>query len=248
MVPPIKGFLKSTLIDWEGKIASEVFLPGCNFRCRYCHSPHLVFGSDDSESIPLDIIVEAIAREEGWTDGVVVSGGEPTIHAGLVELIHVFRQIDLSIKLDTNGTNPRVLKGLIDADLVNFVSMDVKAPLTKQRYEAIVGVPCDIAPIKESIAILLEGKIDYEFRTTVCPAYLEAADIETIASQIAPAKRYVLQNFRPLLCLDKELESVRPYTIDDLKEMANLASRHVAECRVRGVYDAVGTAPAACSR
>jgi len=248
MIPPVKGFLKSTLIDWEGKIASVVFLPGCNFRCGYCHSPHLVSNADQFESIPLDAILESIKAEGDWLDGVVVTGGEPTIHPGLPELIETLRRNDLAVKLDTNGASPGLLRELIRAGMVDAVAMDVKAPLMAGRYETVTGVSCDLEAVRECIAILLEGAIDYEFRTTVCPTYLELSDIAVIASQIASARRYVLQNFRPTLCLDKGLEATRPYTIEDLKEMADAARRHVATCCVRGVYDSTPEPSAADAR
>jgi len=233
MLPPIKGFIENTLIDWEGKVAAEVFLPGCNFRCGYCHAAHLVTAAATLETIPFDAVINSIKRNEGWLDGVVISGGEPTLHEGLRDLILRFRAEGLAIKLDTNGTRAQTLDGLLRDGLLDCVSMDVKAPLD-HRYAEVTRVECDVDAIAESIALVIGSGIDHEFRTTVCPAYSDLEDVVEIARSLAGTRRYVLQTFRPVNCLDPKLLDVQPYDADQMKRMAAAASAHVPNCFVRG--------------
>ena len=232
--PPIKGLVENTLIDWEGKIAAIVFLPQCNFRCRYCHAPHLVDPPPDLETIPVGAVLDLLRERKGWIDGVVVTGGEPLLHANLRPLLTVLRAEGVGIKLDTNGTSPDALAELIDEGLIDFVSMDVKAPLDREQYEAIVEAECDMAALGRTIQLLIEGEVDYEFRTTVCPAFTDADDIVEIARALSGAKRLVLQQFRPQNCLDRYLLEVEPLIRETLQEYAALAAPYVETCFVRG--------------
>jgi len=233
-VPPIKGFIENTLIDWEGKIASEVFLPGCNFRCPYCHAAGLVLGHRQLESVPFETIRNRLVSGNGWIDGVVISGGEPTLHENLENLLREFRSLNLLVKLDTNGTRPGVLKGLIENDLVDAVAMDVKAPLDGAKYKEAAGADVDVGKISESIELLLSADKEVEFRTTVCPAFLEADDVVEIAGRISGARRYVLQGFRPLNCLDRKMNDVVPYSLDEMREILQLVKKHVPGAVIRG--------------
>lgn len=232
MPPTVKGFIKSTLLDWDGRVAAMVFLPGCNLRCPICHSPRLVLPGEDRETVPLDAVLGHLADNRGWIDGLVVSGGEPTIHDGLIELLELLRGRDVPVKLDTNGTRPGVLEEILRRGLVQAVAMDVKAP--PEKYDAVAGVSVDAAQIGRSIGLLLGGSVECEFRTTVCPAFHAAGDIEEIAKWIRGARRYVLQNFRPVDCLVREMEKVRPFSIAQLQKFAALAAQHVGSCVVRG--------------
>ncbi len=232
--PPIRGLIENTLIDWEGMIAAIVFLPMCNLRCHYCHAAHLLRASPDPETIPLDAVFGLIDQRKGWLDGVVVTGGEPLLHDTLPNLLRAIKGRGVGAKLDTNGTNPRKLAKLIDDGLVDFVAMDVKAPLDWNKYREVAGVDVDISAIRECIDLLMEGRVGYEFRTTVCPKFTNGEDIEAIAKDIAGAKRLVLQPFRPQNLLDKSLLDVKPYHVETLQEFADLAKPYVDECYVRG--------------
>ena len=229
----IKGFIQTTLIDWPGKIASEVFLAGCNFRCPYCHSRHLVVAPQELEAIPLEAVLAHLRKNAGWIDGMVVSGGEPTLNQELTAVLKKFKQLGLKVKLDTNGTQPEFLEELARAGLIHYVAMDIKAPLD-ERYWRACGVKCDLEAIRRSIDFLLKDEVDCEFRTTVCPAFSEGRDILDIAREIEGAKRYILQNFRPVNCLDPEMEKVSPFSKEVLQEMALVAGQFVREVSVRG--------------
>ena len=233
MLPLIKGFIPNSLIEWEGKISAVIFLAGCNLRCQYCHARALVLENSTLESIPFEAVCASIVESAGWLDGVVVSGGEPTISEGLEALLENLRRLGVSIKLDTNGTNPRVLERLLRRGLVDYVAMDIKAPLD-ERYDKIAGTEVNIEDIRRSIQLVTTGPHDYEFRTTVCPGLLSKADVVEIASSIRGSRRYVLQQFRPTNPLNRDLERVEPYAPEVLLEFANSARLYVQECFVRG--------------
>ncbi len=221
------------MLDWEGRLASVLFLPSCNFRCGYCHAGYLVARPNEMESIPLDAVLETLRRSEGWIDGVVITGGEPTLHEGLEEFIRIFRSEGFSVKLDTNGSQPAVLQDLMRKRLLDYVAMDVKAPLD-ERYRTLVRTDCDLEALKRTIQILVHGDVDYEFRTTVCPRYLARDDIRDLVCALRGAKRLILQQFRPIQCLDHTLQEVAPYNDDEMRLLAETAAPYVAECYVRG--------------
>ncbi|MGR3311250.1 MAG: anaerobic ribonucleoside-triphosphate reductase activating protein [Candidatus Brocadiales bacterium] len=234
MAIPIAGYIENSLIEWEGNIASIIFLPSCNLRCPYCHSPHLVHPSSKLETIPLENILSAIRRNKGWVDGVVITGGEPTLHKNLDELIGLFSPLGIKIRLDSNGTNPDVLEDLIMRKLIQCVAMDIKAPLREEKYEEAAGTPTNLSNIRRSIELIMNTGIEYEFRTTVCPTFLNESDIVEIARTIKGAQRYILQGFRPNNCLDKGMLDIVPYPVETLRQFAESAKEYVKNCFVRG--------------
>ncbi|MCK4781599.1 anaerobic ribonucleoside-triphosphate reductase activating protein [Candidatus Parcubacteria bacterium] len=190
------GFQKTTLIDYPGKIACTVFLTGCNFRCPFCYSIELVLPEKikDQPKIAEDIFFDFLKQRKELLDGVVLCGGEPTIHKDLPQFCKKIKKLGYLIKLDTNGSNPEMLSELIDKKLINYVAMDIKAPL-KNKYEKMAGVKVNMEDINKSVDILRQGKIDFEFRTTVAPG-LEKQDILEIADWIGGEKvKYFLQEF-----------------------------------------------------
>lgn len=231
---PIAGFIENSLIEWEGNIVSIIFLSSCNLRCPYCHSPYLVLPLNKFETIPVENILSAIRRNKGWVDGVVITGGEPTLHRNLDELIGAFSSLEIKVRLDTNGTNPDVLEDLIKRRLVQCVAMDIKAPLREEKYEEVVGATINLSNIKRSIELIMNSGIEYEFRTTVCPTFLDESDIVEIARTIKGAQRYVLQGFKPNNCLDSEMLNITPYPIETLRRFAESARAYVKNCFVRG--------------
>ena len=233
MLPPIRGFIESTLLDWEGKVAAVVFLPGCNFRCGYCHARHLVEPMPTPESIPIEAVLVNFRRQSGWLDGVVISGGEPTLHPELLDFILRFRNQGIAVKLDTNGSRPDVLERLLSLGVLDYVAMDVKGPLDA-KYAEVARVPVDLEAIRRSIGLLIGGETPYEFRTTVCRNTLDGDDVERTAMALRGAKSYYLQAFRPVNCLDRHLENERPYNPDEMRELCRRAAPYVRRCMVRG--------------
>jgi len=232
-LPPIKGFVRNTLVDWEGQVACAVFLPGCNFRCHYCHARALVTEPEELPSVPIADIMQYVGENGGWIDGAVISGGEPTLQPGLEQLVLLLKSARLKVKLDTNGSQPAVLAELVRRGLLDYVAMDVKAPLDP-RYQRVVGCEVDTAAVRRSIDLLSTGPVDHEFRTTVCPEYLDEHDVLDLARDLAGARRLVLQPFRPVDCLDAALQKVEPYPRERLQAMAEAARQFVPNCSVRG--------------
>ena len=230
----IKGFIDSSLIEWEGNIVSIIFLPHCNLRCPYCHSTHLVMEPNELESIPLEAILKKVEQNKNWLDGIVITGGEPTFHRDIDSLIKKFRKMGLKVRIDTNGTNPSVLEDLIQRRLIDCVAMDIKAPFREEKYNAVSGASCNLSDIEKSVRLIMESGLEYEFRTTVCPAFLDGIDVVEIARSITGAKRYILQTFRPTNCLDSTMLDVVPYSEGEMKDFAKNARNFVKNCYVRG--------------
>jgi pyruvate formate lyase activating enzyme len=215
----IKGFLETSFLDWPGKLCSVFFLPYCNFRCPYCHNHPLVFHPEQYSSIPLEKIFDRIHSLKNWIDGVCLTGGEPTLHADLPSLIREIKRHKFLIKLNTNGSNPQMLEKLIEAEEIDFVSMDVKAPLDPFRYSRVTGLSIDLHPIRESIEILKRGRVDYEFRMTVVPGLHKEEDIKSLGGQLRAGQRLILQNFNPENPLDPSLKKIAPYDPRVLKKI-----------------------------
>ena len=225
---PIKGFLETSFVDWPGKIASVLFLPHCNFRCPYCHNHDLVTDPGQFPTVPLDDILKTLRYYRGWIDGVCITGGEPTLLPTLPELITHIKQEGMLVKLDTNGSHPRVLKSLINAHLIDYVAMDVKAPLDRYSYAHCCGVAADIAQIQESVDLLREDLIPYEFRVTVAPTFLDGDDLIRLAHQLKGARKFTLQQFSPAHTLDPRCSQIAPYGESHLRMLQEEVSGIIA--------------------
>ncbi len=230
----LKGWVRTSLIDFPGHIATVLFTGGCDFRCPMCHNADLVLRPQDVPDLPEEEVWAFLSRRAGLLDGVVITGGEPTLQPDLIPFVRQIRALSLNVKLDTNGYRPDVLAALLGDGLVDYVAMDVKAP--PDKYPCLTGLPdLDVARVGRSVALLRGSDISYEFRTTVVPGWLAETDIEEIARWVSGAQRYVLQQFRPFHTLDPVLEQVAPYPADKLYEMVRRAARWVAQVAVRGV-------------
>lgn len=215
----IKGFLETSFLDWPGKLCSVLFLPFCNFRCPYCHNHPLVFHPEQYPSIPLEKILTRLRYFKDWIDGVCLTGGEPTLHGDLPLLIREIKRQGFLIKLDTNGSNPQMLESLIEREGIDFVSMDVKAPLDPFSYRRATGLPIDLKLILRSIEILKKEKVESQFRMTVVPGLHGAEDIKILGDQLRVGQKLILQNFNPENPLDPSLKNISPYDTKVLKEM-----------------------------
>lgn len=215
----IKGFLETSFVDWPGKVVSVLFLPRCNFRCPFCHNHQLVLNPGGLEDIPRSYIMARLGELKGWVDGVCISGGEPTIHPHLLSLIAEIKASGLLVKLDTNGSRPDVLRALLEEGMVDWVAMDVKAPLTEASYSRAAGVAVDLDKIQQSIHFLKHGEIPYQFRITVVPALHKEEDLLHIARHLSGSSSLTLQNFNPEDPLDPQLKGITPYTEEWLQEM-----------------------------
>ena len=232
-LPPIKGFLPNTLLDWPGKICAVLFLPGCKFRCPYCHARELVLDPGKLDDVSLTDVLENLGQHKDWIDGVVITGGEPLGQPHLVNLIEALRENGMLIKLDTNGSEPDALAALIDRGLLDYVAMDLKAPLD-ERYDKVAGVEVDLAAVTRSMELLLSGSVDYEFRTTYCPSLMSEEDVFDIARHLASAKRWFIQPFRPVNCLASWLETTERPSESAMIDLASKCRDISPNCRQRG--------------
>lgn len=230
--PAIKAFLQTSFLDWRGRICPVIFLGNCNFRCPYCHNKDLVLCPDMLPTTPLSEVLDRISSYEDWLDGIVISGGEPCLNPGLPDFIKKLRKTGLQIKIDTNGSRPKLLSQLIHEGIVDYVAMDFKAPLNEFSYRRCTGIWTDVETIGQSLDILLKGSVDYEFRVTICPGLLDVEDIKSMAERVQNAKRFVLQNFVAQNTLDPSFAEMTPYSREKLEKMKEAASAYVQECIV----------------
>ncbi|MCF7843318.1 anaerobic ribonucleoside-triphosphate reductase activating protein [Candidatus Gracilibacteria bacterium] len=226
------GFEKCTLIDYPGKIACMVYTIGCNFRCPYCHNPELVDETVIHRFSEKEILNFLDTRKK-MLDGVVITGGEPTIHGDkLISFMKEVKGRGFLVKLDSNGMNPEFLKKIISEKLVDYIAMDIKSPL--EKYSQTVSRPVDIEAIRKSKKIIMESGIEYEFRTTVLKIMLSPEDIEEIGKEIKGAKRYYLQKFIPSKILNPQFLKKTTYNDEEFSALQkNLEKKYVEFCGIR---------------
>jgi pyruvate formate lyase activating enzyme len=214
---------KTSLIDYPDNISSILFLSGCNFRCPYCHNKDLVL--DRLPKLDEEEVIADLKSRKKYIDGVVITGGEPTLYSDLIDLIRKIKEIPLLVKLDTNGGNPDLLEELLSLKLLDYVSMDIKADL--ENYSKAIGVEIDTDIIKESIYTLKNSKIDYEFRTTVVPPFFNYEIARNIGELIKGSKKYYLQQYVPKNTLDPKFENIKPYPREVLERFAEILKPYV---------------------
>ncbi len=226
-----KGWVRTSLIDYPEHIACVLFTGGCNFRCPPCHNVDLVLRPGELPALPEDVVWDFLVQRAGRLEGVVLTGGEPTLQPELVPFLRRLRDLPLEVKLDTNGYLPDVLAEALAEGLLDYVALDIKAP--REKYPLLAGRVLELEYIERSIALLRRSGIPHEFRTTVVPGLLTEEDIETIACWVVGAELYVLQQFRPHRTLDPTLEQLSPHPAALLQEMARRAQAWVENVEVR---------------
>lgn len=228
------GLQKLTLLDYPGNMACTVFTGGCNFRCPFCHNRSLVFLNENDSEIAVEDIFDFLKGRNKILDGVCITGGEPLLHKGIREFIERVRALGLKVKLDTNGSNYEMLKQLIDEGLVDYVAMDIKN--SPKKYAMTIGMEnYDLSEVEKSKDLLLEGKVEYEFRTTVVKDFHEVSDFEEIGKWIKGAKHYYLQNFEDHgTCIKEGLGEVG---LDVLEQMKEKVSAYVEDVDIRGIKE-----------
>lgn len=229
----IKGFIGTSLLDYPKKIGSIVFLGGCDFKCPFCQNPDLIDGGKNFPSLSRETLMEELITRKNFIDGVVISGGEPTIHSELPELIAEIKSIGFPVKLDTNGNNPEMIEKLLKEGLVDFIAMDVKTSF--EKYSQAAGLPVDIQRIKKSIECIRLNAPDYEFRTTVVPTLVDEEDIQRIAEICRGSKIFYLHQFRSIITYDEEYEKIKSYTIDVLENYKKILLSTISEVYIRGL-------------
>ena len=233
----IAGLQKMTLLDYPGKVACTVFLQGCNFRCPFCHNSGLL-GAPEQPPIPTAELLDFLKKRQGLLDGVCITGGEPTLHKELPDLLRQIKDLGFAVKLDTNGYRPDVLKALVCDGLVDYVAMDIKN--CPDRYAETAGIPnLDISKIEDSMVFLMEGELDFEFRTTVVQQFHGTKELEAIGlwfQKLSPehkVKKYFLQPYTDRdsvlcggLCAPNKA---------DLLTFQDIAAAYVHNVEIRGV-------------
>ena len=227
----IYGLQKMTLLDYPGRIACTVFLNGCDMRCPFCHNSELAEGTAQPV-MEQEELLSFLRKRTGLLEGVAVTGGEPLLREETLELLRAVREMGYSVKLDTNGTHPDRLRRVIEGGLAQYVAMDLKN--SPERYAETIGLASfDLGPVRESAGILMEGRTDYEFRTTVVKEFHDADSFRAMGEWIHGAARFAIQKFT-----DREtvpFEGLHAPEEADMRAWADLMRPHVREVLLRGI-------------
>lgn len=227
----IAGLEKNSFVDFPGHMAAVVFTPGCNYDCFYCHNRILIQGN--APEIPEDEVMAFLMKRAGLLEGVVITGGEPTLQQDLADFAHRVRAFGYKVKLDTNGSHPEVVQSLLEKGLIDYVAMDYKAPF--ERYRELCGSGADPEPVRETLSLLRSAKTPYELRTTFVPQ-LSIPDIAAMTASTAPIPLYALQAYRPPTVYRKEDQfRVRavPHESAVLRKAAQAAQPHADKVIIR---------------
>ncbi len=219
------------MIEYPGKIGAVIFSQGCNFRCPYCHNPELVDPGRYGDCLGEEEVFSFLEKRRGKLEAVTVTGGEPTLHADLPLFLTRLKGLDYLVKVDSNGSHPDMIEELLREKLVDYIAMDVKAPLGK--YDAIAAVRVDRRKIKRSIDIILASGIGYEFRTTVPRSLLEKDDLLAIGRLIKHARRYTIQKFVPSKTLNPSFLKETTYSDEELLTLKKKLEKNIQVVAVR---------------
>ncbi len=240
---PIRGFLRTSFLDFPGRVAAVIWTPGCNLRCPICYNRELVFNDPGLPRFSEDEVLDFLAGQRDFVDGLVVTGGEPTLQPGLADFLKRVKKIGGLVKLDTNGTNPESLAALFRDGLVDFVAMDIKAPLRPEKYAPAAGLSPEEAGtllerVRSSVDLILNSRLEYELRTTIVPGLTGETDLLEIARFLReragtlPA-RYAVQNFFPAETLDTSFRGARPWEKERLERLRLELGPFVKELIIR---------------
>jgi pyruvate formate lyase activating enzyme len=228
----IGGFQRFSLIDYPGRICAIVFTQGCNFRCPYCHNPELVATkTSENQTVEQDEILSFLEARRGKLDAVTITGGEPLLQSDIGNFLSSVKSLGYLVKLDTNGSFPSHLERVLKTGAVDYIAMDVKAPV--EKYEKVVRSKIDTERILRSINLIMNSGVDYEFRTTVVRSLLEKDDFAEIGTMIQGSPLYVLQKFVPSKVLDESFLDADTYSDEELESIRDQMNRHVQRCLIR---------------
>ncbi len=227
------GIQKLTLLDFPGYVACTLFTKGCNMRCPFCHNASLVVRAKEQKMYTNEDIISFLKKRQGVLDGVAITGGEPTLMGDLPEFLEKVRALGYKIKLDTNGTRPDVLMDIVERDLCDYVAMDIKN--SKEKYGETVGLGrgYDISPIEESVAFLMKGNVDFEFRTTLSRTFHTEDDVLKIGEWLCGEEKFFLQQFKD--SGDIIGNGIEGYSEYDMKVLLDKILPFVPNAQLRGV-------------
>jgi pyruvate formate lyase activating enzyme len=228
----IKGIEKFSSRDFPGHISSTVFFGGCTFRCPYCHNADLVLRPETIPSMAPDFFLSYLDGRKGWLEAVCLTGGEPLLHEDIEDIIRVVRERGLLVKLDTNGSFPDRLEAFLAAGLLDWVAMDVKAPL--ERYREVTRSNVDVEKIVRSADIVRSSGARHTFRTTVVPGFVGKEDVVKIGEWLDGAESYLVQQFVPQTTIDPAFLEIKPFSRTELEDIVAAARPYFGEVRIEG--------------
>jgi pyruvate formate lyase activating enzyme len=229
----IKGFQGTSLLDFPGRVASLIFWGGCNLTCPFCHNPPLVLTPGDYPDIAPDDLLEELQGRQPFIDGVVLSGGEPTLDPDLPAFMKRLKDLGLAVKLDTNGLAPGMVRNLLNQQLIDYLAIDLKA--SPDRYTDLHSTPVEQGRLNETVAIAQNCEVPVEYRTTCVPGWVDENMIHAWGERIAGASTWALQQFHAEHALDRDCRQVSPFPPDRVRTLAAVAEGYVAEVIVRGL-------------
>ena len=231
----IRAMIETSLIDWDGKLTTVLFFDKCNFMGPFCQNWELILHPDRFARIQWRDIEKILIAKKGWIDGVVMTGGEPLVQEDEVaDIAAKVKALGLLVKLDTNGAYPEKMLKLIDTKLIDYVALDIKAPLNA-KYDIATGTKVDLGKIKESLSTLLQnGSVDYELRTTCVPGLIDEESIRQIGSQIKNAKRWFLQQYVPANAYKEEYRTLQTLKEPAIENLLMTARQFVENVKWRG--------------
>jgi pyruvate formate lyase activating enzyme len=229
----IKGFQGTSLLDFPERVASVLFWGGCNLTCPFCHNPGLVLAPQSFPDLDREVLLEDLAARRPFIDGVVISGGEPTLDPALADWLVAVKSLGLAVKLDTNGLRPEVIADLLARQLVDYLAIDLKT--TPSRYLELHPGPVEAARLCDTIRLALESAVVVEFRTTCIPALVDEIAIRALGELIRGAPLWALQQYHPAAALDPRWQELPPCSAGEIATLAELARHYVAEVVVRGL-------------
>ena len=228
---PVVGYRRLSLEDYPGRLCATAYVAGCNFRCPYCTNVDLVLNHLGLREIPEAEVLNHLYRVRGYLSGLCLSGGEPTLHNGLLPFVYKVKSLGYGVKIDSNGTRPRRLRKLMEERLIDYVTLDVKAPL--DRYSEVVRAKVDVKSVEESIRLLRRGGVDHEFRTTAIPGLIGGEELEEIAKTLVGSKRFVIQRWRPGETMCPDFSGVEPYSVREMEGFMERVRHYFSDCVVR---------------
>jgi pyruvate formate lyase activating enzyme len=229
----VKGIYRTSLIDYPGAISAVVFSGGCNLRCRFCHNPELATDDSSLDTVSDSDILAFLATRKRLLDGVVISGGEPTLRENLPEFCEALKSLGFKVKLDTNGSDPAKVAALLSKNLIDYIALDLKT--SPEKYPSVTGSSLSFDSVLSTLDIIRSSSVDYEVRTTCVPGVVTMDDLVLICNRIGKVKTYYLQQFRPESTLDPSLSDVAAYSKETIHAFHAFVSNFASRCELRGV-------------
>jgi pyruvate formate lyase activating enzyme len=228
---PIVGFHKLSLAHYEGKLSAVVIVPGCNFRCPFCPKEELVLHHQPMEKIPVEDVIDTLYPRMGFLDGVCITGGEPTLHRYLPHFAERLKSIGSLVKIETNGSRPRMIRILLERNLLDYITMDIIAPI--EEYREVTRYKIKPDTIHESIHLIRRSNLDHEFRVKIVPGIIDEESLESISQTLAGSKRLVLNPFESVETLCPEYRGIEPPSDKMMKKLCDVAFPYFGECIIR---------------